>query len=83
MKPVNPPALQALRRPANESRNKIVLPVDGGANASGRPAVERDYLSLKGGNRVPYFQRPWVIFPLTGALWGLIIWAALWIGGAV
>lgn len=35
-------------------------------------------------NRVFNFLfRPWIIIPLDIALWGLIIWAALWIGGAV
>lgn len=41
------------------------------------------FLAIKAGNRAPYFSRPWVVFPLTGVLWTLIIWAALWIGGAV
>lgn len=42
------------------------------------------FLTLKVRYRVLNFLcRPWIVIPLDIALWGLIIWAALWIGGAV
>lgn len=75
----NPPALQALPRPTPECQNMTVLPCEG-SNACGRPAVERDYFTLKVSKRAfvfPAWLRLLMIGGSSALLWSAAIWAAL------